>query len=169
MKVVKSSPRIMKNGTGESSSTARAWRLMPVIFCRRAKSLGSLVFTSMMLLLGVFYALADNAAVGFRALNKEDMDPVMAEHIEKVAKAALEDGLGVFLEVRADVHEESGETFYYVVFTPNAIVGPQGPQGVKGDKGDKGDTGTVPPHTHQFRDHYGLTGTLYFTSTTESN
>lgn len=101
------------------------------------------VALSVLMVFGGLSVLAQSGLSGFRALAPEEMDPVMAEHIEKVARAALEDGLGVFLEVRADVHEESGEAFYYVVFTPDAIIGPRGPAGRNGKDGKDGKDGKV--------------------------
>jgi hypothetical protein len=99
------------------------------------------VALSVLMVFGGLAVLAQSGLPSFRTLAPEDMDPARAEHIEKVARAALEDGLGVFLEVRADVFEESGETFYYVVFTPNAIVGPRGPAGRNGADGKDGTDG----------------------------
>lgn len=103
------------------------------------------VALSVLMVFGGLSVLAQSGLTGFRALAPGDMDPARAEHIERVARAALDNGLGVFLEVRADVHEQSGEAFYYVVFTPTAIVGPQGPAGRSGSDGRNGAQGPIGP------------------------
>ncbi len=111
------------------------------------------------------YALSEaGSQTGFNALSREDMDPELAAHMEKVAKAALEDGLGVMMEVRADESDSTGTTIYYVVFTPTAVQGQsayelavsQGFSGSLSDwlaslKGETGATGATGPQGERGR------------------